>query len=51
MCLKAIETDNRTFLAGYESGEIVLWDLETLNIVSKLCAHKEPGNKSFTSLL
>ena len=46
MCLKPIETDKKSLLAGYESGDIVLWDLQTSNMVSKLCAHKEPGNKT-----
>ncbi|CAB4002349.1 guanine nucleotide-binding subunit beta 1 [Paramuricea clavata] len=42
MCLKSIETEKKYLVAGYESGDIILWDLQSSNMVSKLCVHKEP---------
>ena len=46
MCLKSVETERKTLFAGYESGDIILWDLGTLKMISKLNVHKEPGNKT-----
>ena len=45
MCLKSVDTERKTLFAGYESGDIILWDLETSKMISKLNVHKEPGNK------
>ena len=46
MCLtKAkIQDDVDVILAGYENGNIILWDIQTSKIMDELNVHKEPGN-------
>ena len=46
MCLKSIEAEKKFLVAGYESGDIILWDLQSSNMVSKLCVHNEPGTET-----
>ncbi len=46
MCLKSIETERKALLTGYESGDIILWDLESSAMITKLCVHKEPGSEN-----
>ena len=43
MCLKSVGTERKILLAGYENGDIILWDLESSKIISQLSVHMEPG--------
>ena len=43
MCLKNGTKERPVLLAGYESGDVILWDLGSSKMISKLKAHNEPG--------
>ncbi|XP_028396534.1 guanine nucleotide-binding protein subunit beta-like protein 1 [Dendronephthya gigantea] len=42
MCLKNITKERPVLLAGYESGDVILWDLGSSKMISKLKVHNEP---------
>ena len=43
MCLKGVGSGRNSLLAGYESGDVVLWDLQSGKMISQLSVHNEPG--------
>lgn len=48
MCLSMITnpaTDKPLLVAGYENGQLVLWDIMTAKVLSTSLTHSESGNK------
>lgn len=41
MCLKNVQHEE--LLAGYENGDLMLWNTTSAKMISKLTMHEEPG--------
>ena len=40
---KVVLENNDVVLAGYENGDIILWDISSAKLLHQLNVHKEPG--------